>query len=206
MEGTYKDEAEDIDDALDEDESTTIVRGRAPRDPQVKFPTEDEFQGGYIWGQDLYFEASIENIRSVQNVDTNHRILSQRRVIEMYRQLEGHEASLVTPLTLQSIAYIIEDIGPDNERRQREVFFGAHCEQMEFEAAYLQNASAVSSRTEDNQRQWLENNIIWEPVDGQHIVVACRLAKVQEHEEEFKTCFARCMAKFHRVQQLKLIH
>ena len=33
---------------------------------------------------------------------------------------------------------------------------------MEFEAAYLQNASAVSSRSEDNQRQWLENNNVWE--------------------------------------------
>jgi hypothetical protein len=50
IQGTYEDEAEDIDDASDEDESTATVRDRAPRGPQVKFPTEDEFQSGYIWG------------------------------------------------------------------------------------------------------------------------------------------------------------
>jgi hypothetical protein len=93
-------------------------------------------------------------------MDTNHRILSKRQVLEIYRRLEGHEASLVTPLTLRPIAYIVEDVGPDNERRRREVLFGAHGGQMEFEAAYLQNASTVSSRSEDNQRQWLENNIV----------------------------------------------
>jgi hypothetical protein len=32
----------------------------------------------------------------------------------MYRRLEGHEASLVTPLILRSIAYIVEDVGPEN--------------------------------------------------------------------------------------------
>jgi hypothetical protein len=178
VQGTYKDEAKDIDDASDEDESTAVVRDKAPRGLQVKFPTEDEFRGGYIWGQNLYFEALIENIRSVQSADTNHRILLQRRVTEMYRRLQGHKASMVMPLTLRPIAYIVEDIGSDNERRQREVLFGAHGGQMEFEAAYLQNASAVSSTSEDNHRQWLENNIVWEPVDGQHIIAACRLAKV----------------------------
>jgi hypothetical protein len=39
----YKDEAEDIDDTSDEDESTAVVRDMAPRGQQVKFPTEDEF-------------------------------------------------------------------------------------------------------------------------------------------------------------------
>jgi hypothetical protein len=76
------------------------VRDKAPRGLQVKFPTGDEFQGGYIWGHDFFFEASIENICSVQNADTNHHILSQQRVTEMYKRLEGHEASLVMPLIL----------------------------------------------------------------------------------------------------------
>jgi hypothetical protein len=54
----------------------------------------------------------------------------------------------------------VEDVGPDNKRQRREVLFGAHGGQMEFEAAYLQNASVVSSRSKDNQRHWLENNIV----------------------------------------------
>ena len=48
IQGTYKDEAEDIDDSSDEDENTVDVRERAPRGLQVKFPTKDEFRGGYI--------------------------------------------------------------------------------------------------------------------------------------------------------------
>ena len=47
----------------------------------------------------------------------------------------------------------------------------------------------------------MENIIIWEPVDGQHIVAACRLAEVEEQaglisEEEFRTRFVRRRAKF----------
>jgi hypothetical protein len=47
----------------------------------------------------------------------------------------------------------------------------------------------------------LENNIVWKPANGQHIVAACQLAKVQEQaglilEEEFKTRFIKCRAKF----------
>ena len=80
MQSTYEDETEDIDDASDKDESTPIVKWRALRDLQVKFSTEDEFQGGYIWGWDFYFEASIKYIHSVQNTDTNYHILSQRRI------------------------------------------------------------------------------------------------------------------------------
>jgi hypothetical protein len=52
---------------------------------------------------------------------------------------------MVMPLTLRPIAYIVEDVGSDNERRRREVLFGTHGRQMEFEVAYLQNASAVFS-------------------------------------------------------------
>jgi hypothetical protein len=52
-----------------------------------------------------------------------------------------------------------------------------------------------------NRIHWLENNIVWEPMDGQHIVVACLRAQRENEEgvmsdEELRTKFARRKAKF----------
>jgi hypothetical protein len=100
VQGMNEGEAEDIDQSSDEEDNATIVRERAARGLQVKFPMEEEFQAGYIWGYDAMFNASIDNIHAVKNVETNHRCLSQQRVREMYWRLAGNEASLVTPLIL----------------------------------------------------------------------------------------------------------
>ena len=53
----------------------------------------------------------------------------------------------------------------------------------------------------DVRTKWFENNIIWEPVDGQHIVQACREAKI-EHvgsvlpDKECRNVFDVRTAKF----------
>jgi hypothetical protein len=47
-EGRTEEEAEDIDQPSDKEEDTGTGRQRAPRATQVKFPTEEEFQKGYI--------------------------------------------------------------------------------------------------------------------------------------------------------------
>jgi hypothetical protein len=49
-EGRTEEEAEDIDQPSDEEEDTGTGRRRASRATQVKFPTEEEFHKGYIWG------------------------------------------------------------------------------------------------------------------------------------------------------------
>jgi hypothetical protein len=72
-------------------------------------------------------------------------------VKEMYRRLVGNEASLVTPLILQPIAYIMEEVGLENERWRREVPFRATNTVKEFEAAYLQNARVVLGMPDMNR-------------------------------------------------------
>jgi hypothetical protein len=47
-EGRTEEEVEDIDQSSDEEEDTGTGRQRATRATQVKFPTEEEFQKGYI--------------------------------------------------------------------------------------------------------------------------------------------------------------
>jgi hypothetical protein len=54
---------------------------------------------------------------------------------EMYMRLAGNEASLITPLILRPIAYIVEEVGPNEERRRREVPFLASHTTKEFKTA-----------------------------------------------------------------------
>jgi hypothetical protein len=44
-----KEEAEDIDQSSNKEDNIATMRERAARGPQVKFPTEEEFQAGYTW-------------------------------------------------------------------------------------------------------------------------------------------------------------
>ena len=39
----------------------------------------------------------------------------------------------------------------------------------------------MSGDVEKNKMSWLQNCIVWEPVDGQHIVAACHLTKEDFH-------------------------
>jgi hypothetical protein len=137
----------------------------------------------------------------VKNVETNNRFLLQQRVREMYRRLAGNEASLVTPLILRPIAYIVEEVGPENKTRRRAVPFQATNTVKVFEVAYLQNATIIPSLPDLNRTQWLQNNIVWKLVDGQHIIVACAQARRENQlgllsDKDFLTRYTQRKAKF----------
>ncbi len=150
------------------------------RKRRLVFPLEDELWAGYLWGVEAMFSAKVENIRAVQNPETNHRVLTARRVSEMYRRMREKDRELISPLTLRPISYIVESMGPNGERERKEVAFTVKDVVREFDAAYLHYANAVHGDGFLGARtNWLENNIIWEPVDGQHIVEACREAKLE---------------------------
>jgi hypothetical protein len=123
-EGRTEEEAEDIDQPSDKEEDTGTGRQRASKATQVKFPIEEEFQKGYIWRPLFQFDATFDNIRPVQHMETNHHCLSQRRVRDMYKRLGGPDASLVSPLTLRPIAYLVAERDEENKTRYREVPFG----------------------------------------------------------------------------------
>jgi hypothetical protein len=84
-EGRTEEETEDIDQPSDEEEDMETGRRRAPKATQVKFPMEEEFQKGYIWGPSFQFDTIFDNIRPVQHEETNHYCLSQRRMRDMYK-------------------------------------------------------------------------------------------------------------------------
>jgi hypothetical protein len=172
-----KEEYEDINQPSDEEEDTGTGRRRAPRAIQIKFPTEEEFQKGYIWVPSFQFDAAFDNIRPVQHVETSHRCFSQRRVRDLYKRLGGPNTSLVSPLTLRPIAYLVAERNEENETRYREVSFGRADAIRQFDGAFLTHGNLVSDDVEKSRMTLLQNHIVWERVDGQHIVAACHLAK-----------------------------
>jgi hypothetical protein len=95
----------------------------------------------------------------------------------MYKRLGGPDASLVSPLTLRPIAYLVAERDEENEKRYREVLFERGDAIRQFDGAFLTHGNLVSGDIEKNRMSWLQNRIVWEPVDGQHIVAACHLAK-----------------------------
>jgi hypothetical protein len=61
--------------------------------------------------------------------------------------------------------------------RYREVPFGRTDAIRQFDGAFLTHENLVSGDMEKSRMSWLQNRIVWELVDGQHIVAACHLAK-----------------------------
>ena len=142
-----EEEAEDIDEPSEEEEDIVTRWRRAPRVSQIKFPTEEEFQKGFIWRPSFQFDDAFDNIRHVQNVETNHRCLSQRRVRDMYKRLGEPDASLVSPLTLRPFAYLVVETNEENEIRYREVPFKRVDAIKEFEGAFLAHGNLVPGDT-----------------------------------------------------------
>ena len=94
---------------------------------------------------------------------------------DVYKRLGGLDASLVLPLILRPIAYLVAESDEKNETRYRHVPFGRADAIWQVDGAFLTHENLVSG--EKNRMSWLQNRIVWELVDGQHIVATCYLAK-----------------------------
>ena len=132
-------------------------------------------------GQDI-FSAKIVNIRNVMNVEVNHMALMQWRVSEMYNRLKGLEANEVSAITLCPIAYCYEQVNEGAEADVIEKSFNHEGAAREFEVAFLKHCPADPSISNVMLRtRRLQNNIVWELVNGQHIVVACKHAQQRKN-------------------------
>jgi hypothetical protein len=66
----------------------------------------------------------------------------------MYKQLGGPDASLVSPLTLRPIAYLVAKRNEENETRYREVPFGRVDAIRQFDGAFLTHGNLLSGDIE----------------------------------------------------------
>lgn len=118
-------------------------------------PTKEEVARGSIWG-DIVFKAHIDRIIEVVNPETNHRILSRKRVSEIYTFLrDPQNRTGVSKLVLRPIRYLV-DIVTDTGMVEREgVDFPVNGAAREFERMFLSNGDASVDGTVGSQLSWL---------------------------------------------------
>jgi hypothetical protein len=61
----------------------------------------------------------------------------------MYKRLGGPDASLVSPLTLRPIAYLVAERDEENKTRYREIHFGRADAIRQFDGAFLPHGNLV---------------------------------------------------------------
>jgi hypothetical protein len=162
-----------------EEEEEMPMEVRTSHRSKVSVPTADEIAKGSLWGN-IVFNVHIDHIVSVENPETNHRVLSQKRARDVYRLLRDPESrTRVSKLVLRPIRYILHTTTDDGEVVQQEVSFPVEGAAREFERLFITHGSASTNGVLGSQYAWLQDRIIWEPVDGQHIVAACKFAQEQ---------------------------
>lgn len=167
-------------DANGPDRDGAIVPGAAPlRSVNAPVPTRAEIAKGSLWGE-IEFYAHIDQIIAPRNPDTNHRLLSEKRVSEVYNMLHDHlKRNEVAKLVLRPVKYIVRTTSDDGRVQMERVSFPTEGTAQEFTRVYNLYAPTSGHDSEASKITWLQEHIIWEPVDGQHVVAACKLA--QEH-------------------------
>lgn len=182
-----EDEFQEVSDQ-DEEDSESEPRMALEASTSSKFlapiPTEAEIAKGSLWG-DIVFEVKIDKIIQVESPLTNHRVLSAKRVREVYDFMRHPEnKTCVSKLVLRPIKYIVDVTTDDGVVRREEVSFPLERAQREFQRIFDTHGLASIHGTTHSQLCWLQERIIWEPVDGQHIVAACNFAKeeVAQHK------------------------
>jgi hypothetical protein len=56
---------------------------------ELPFPTVEEINEGFIWGQDCVFNVPIARVHLAKDVVTNHRVFNIQRAKETYNRLLG---------------------------------------------------------------------------------------------------------------------
>ena len=127
---------------------------------------------------DIVFNAHIDRIVNVVNLETNHRVLSHKRVIDAYNFLRDPEKRTgVSKLVLRPIKYIMYTTTDDGTVEREEVPFPVDGAAREFQCLFSTHGDASIQGTNGSQLSWLQERIIWEAVDGQHIVAVCKYAR-----------------------------
>jgi putative transposon-encoded protein len=125
-----------------------------------------KLQEGYVFGTMFTFEVEVSKVDAPTNPCTNHRFLNKDNVEQVYNLLCGDSIARVqvSPMILCPKTYIgedgvqvdfLDDGGKDRFQKLRD--------------AYVRE-----NGDEDQARGVFLRCFTWEPVDGQHIRVACQ--------------------------------
>ena len=153
------------------------VRHAPPPVIEVTLPTEDELEEGYIYGRDFRWTVPITQARQPVGPLTNQRILNVQNAQDVYRLLSSPSHEDISCLTLRSIEY-----RPPGEGSP--VTFGGAGGRQTFileVTAWATREAIDLARVPSEVHRFLAH-IVWEPVDGQHILWACQHIARDEHQ------------------------
>ena len=185
---------EEVDEAVTNAPSGQVVRATPSRQPKVLLgpSLKAQLDGGYVWRLGFFFDVDMSMVDEPRHVCTNHRVVDDHNVEKVYQLLlASHSRRRVSALTLRPINCrlpdgTVWDFGG----------VGGKTKILEAYQSYLGQDDTEASRAA------FLGCVKWEPVDGQHVRLACvQLARAALNEgritqEVFDTVFARRPANF----------
>jgi hypothetical protein len=158
--------------ASESEDTEEDTKKRKRKGEELPFPTVEEINEGFIWGQDCVFNVPIARVHPAKDVETNHRVLNIQRAKDTYNRLLGDFWNDASHVTLRPMGHVTELRQEDGTMKLLVRYFRRFHEREDFEATFQnhQDEGNPLSRTD-----FLTNNILWQPVDGQHIIYACKV-------------------------------
>ena len=144
----------------------------------MTLPTEAKLEEGYVYGKDFRWSVPIMQVRQPVGPLTNQWILNVQNALDVYKLLSSAAHKDVSCLTLRPIEYRSSSDGLS-------VTFGGIGGQQAFileVTAWTTQEGIDPARVPSEVHRFL-TNVVWEPVDGQHILWACKYIARDEYEK-----------------------
>jgi hypothetical protein len=103
---------------------------------ELHFPTVEEINKGFIWGQDCVFNVPIARVHPAKDPETNHRVLNIQRAKETYNRLLGDFWNDVSHVTLHPVGHVTEVRQEDGTVKLVVRYFRRFHEHEDFETVF----------------------------------------------------------------------
>jgi hypothetical protein len=123
----------DVSEFEDIEEGT---KKRKRKGEALPFPTVEEINKGFIWGQDCMFNVPIDRVHPAKDPETNHRVLNIRRAKETFNRLLGDFWNDVSHMTLCPMGHVMELRQEDGTMKLSVRHFQRFHEHEDFKAAF----------------------------------------------------------------------
>lgn len=138
-------------------------------------PTPHEIESGYVFGRDHFFYVDIANVRPASNILTNQRMLNTANAEFVYKRLRENQLLETNVMTLRPMEYL--PLSNEENVIERYTFKGE-----ETRIDFLRCLNAMPGDSFEEKRDNFLPLVIWEPVDGQHILHACQVLAQRDRE------------------------
>ena len=167
-------------------------KGRVDKvDRRCPQPSQEEIDAGFVFGWSFVFQVTMEKVKPPSLETTKQQILSAENTRIGYLKLRSGKTNVFALLTLHPIFYIHPNNRMDNGT------FEVRFKKKVSKTKFLEALNSIEGKSIEQKKDALLPNIIWEPVDGQHIQHTCTLLIHQDllgdhlMREEYETIFMK---------------